>query len=509
MMQVSVHRSLDIYRVSHNRNFNFSIEEITMPLVIFKKPPAITGPVSTGGIITTQGDDKIHTFRSSGNFQVVSGSGNVEYLVVAGGGSGGPAQGPTNTFAGAGGGAGGFKTNATKDYAVTAGAYTVTIGAGGAATQTTTNNGSDSVFDTITSLGGGFGAYGPDTPFEASNGGNGGSGGGSSNVGTAGTGSGGPYPGGQGSNGGIGTAGTGGSAGGGGAGAVGEADAGAQAGAGGVGVATIISGQSTLYAGGGGSGGYSLGSVAAGAGGTGGGGDGGDQTVGTAGADYFGGGGGGGGPDPGPVSGGNGGSGVVVVRYLSTNPAFTSWNPTDKSSGAVLTNDELTFSDGGGSNYESARGRAIKTSGKYYWEVTVDVLAAGDLLLGIADNLKETVTGVDPTTGGTFVVLSSGGSAFASAGITAAAPSTTAVSDVRMFALDLDNDQMWYGKNGTWDSGNPSTLTSPSATSLTEAGWFPFVSTSTVATETKVTANFGAGAFAHSVPTGFTAGWTS
>lgn len=45
---------------------------------------------ATGGTITTDGDFKVHTFNSSGTFQVTAaGAGTVEYLVIAGGGSGG------------------------------------------------------------------------------------------------------------------------------------------------------------------------------------------------------------------------------------------------------------------------------------------------------------------------------------------------------------------------------------------------------------------------------------
>ena len=66
---------------------------------------------ATGGTVTTSGDYKIHTFTGDGCF-VVSTSGNgalvptggpavVDYLVVAGGGSGGER--------GAGGGAGGYR----------------------------------------------------------------------------------------------------------------------------------------------------------------------------------------------------------------------------------------------------------------------------------------------------------------------------------------------------------------------------------------------------------------
>src|ERR1035437_2360392 len=114
---------------------------------------------ATGGTVTTVGDYKIHTFLSSGTFQVTSGSGNVWSLVIAGGGGGGIS----------GGGGGGMLDSSAYDHAVSVGSYTVTVGTGGAPGV----SGVNSVFDTITSIGGGGGGGG-----DGSNGLPGGSGGG-------------------------------------------------------------------------------------------------------------------------------------------------------------------------------------------------------------------------------------------------------------------------------------------------------------------------------------------
>ena len=93
---------------------------------------------------------------------------NVEYLVIGGGGSGG------NRQHGGGGGSGAYRTSTS--HAVTAQAYTIVVGAGGASpvgsSNTNGNNGSDSSFDNITSIGGGYGGA------FANLGGSGGSGGG-------------------------------------------------------------------------------------------------------------------------------------------------------------------------------------------------------------------------------------------------------------------------------------------------------------------------------------------
>jgi len=81
---------------------------------------------ASGGTVTTSGDYTIHSFTSSGTFTVNSAPADatVEYLVIAGGGSG-----SHNTTEG-GGGAGGYRT--ATGLAISAQAYSITIGAGGA-----------------------------------------------------------------------------------------------------------------------------------------------------------------------------------------------------------------------------------------------------------------------------------------------------------------------------------------------------------------------------------------
>ncbi len=96
---------------------------------------------ATGGAISTSGNYKIHKFTGSGTFQVtqLGDVGTVDYLVVAGG-----ASGSNGTWGGGGGGAGGFRTAA--NLSVGEQSYSVTIGAGGAASNGYGNNGANSVF---------------------------------------------------------------------------------------------------------------------------------------------------------------------------------------------------------------------------------------------------------------------------------------------------------------------------------------------------------------------------
>jgi len=315
---------------------------------------------ATGGTITTSGDFKIHSFTGDGCFAVstlgnspvvpTGGPGNVDYLVVAGGAGGGRGSG-----AGGGGGAGGHRTSFPSAscnagaFPISATTFPITVGGGGVGGQPggiNSSNGSNSVFSTITSAGGGYGGNdNPPTPIRDGN--PGGSGGGSSSGPFNGSGQyycGGPGGNGntppvsppQGNNGGTGYFNFGpgasplyqnvGGGGGGGAGGVG-ANMGvggpAPAAAGGNGSANSITGSSVTRAGGGGGGlQASPSSKSGGAGGPGGGGQGsnlGDGTgpAATAGSTNTGGGGGGGSQGatgPGQIAGA-GGSGVVIIRY--------------------------------------------------------------------------------------------------------------------------------------------------------------------------------------------------
>ena len=163
---------------------------------------------ATGGTVTESGDYKIHTFTGDGCF-VVSKVGNqpsfsnpspeysssgpnfVSYLVVAGGG--GSAAGGAG-----GGGAGGFREGRvlgpsysasplvnSSGLPISATTYPVTVGGGGpggspytGSTYPGGTSGSNSIFSTITSAGGGAGGYGGGGAGGTRIGSNGGSGGG-------------------------------------------------------------------------------------------------------------------------------------------------------------------------------------------------------------------------------------------------------------------------------------------------------------------------------------------
>jgi len=301
---------------------------------------------ATGGTITTVCTNfKVHTFTGPGTFCVSAGAGNLaqaEYLVIAGGGGGG------GQYIGGGGGAGGYRESSgtaggcysvsplgacVSALTLTPGAIPITVGGGGAggnqAGATDAVVGSNSIFSSITSAGGGFGKQDQTNPANPGAGGSGGSGGGGnggdggSNTGqnnVAGTGNTPPVSPPQGNPGGTG-GGSGPTARYGGGGGGGATQGGANAnisgsgtgGNGGAGATSSINGTPTARAGGGGGNNYNGGTQ--GSGGSGGGGAANQNSNGVAGTANTGGGGGGTDSRPGPNSGGAGGSGIVIIRY--------------------------------------------------------------------------------------------------------------------------------------------------------------------------------------------------
>jgi len=127
----------------------------------------------SGGTITEIDGYTVHTFTSSASFEILWSKGdlNIEYLVIAGGGSGGGGNGGQG-----GGGAGGYRTNvpgqvsgrgaaAEGPMSLSRGSYLAAVGAGGG----------NSTFSSITSTRGGNGAGRSGTGGSGGAGGGGGS----------------------------------------------------------------------------------------------------------------------------------------------------------------------------------------------------------------------------------------------------------------------------------------------------------------------------------------------
>lgn len=449
---------------------------------------------------------------------------SVNYLVVAGGGGGGGDC--------AGGGGGGMLTGTLSVTPSTS--YTVTVGAGGLTAYPSTN-GKNSVFSSITAIGGGSGG---DDAYAGGNGGSGGGGGYNAGA-AAGTGTAG-----QGNNGGSGQSGspyaTGG---GGGAGGVGAPYN--TTGNGGPGLASSISGTTTYYAGGGGGRRASPGVGGIGGGGTA------NLTLpaGANGVDGLGGGGGG---------SGNGGSGVVILSYtnaasysgngvgssIGNDATFSSpvdtvdsngntignyavLNPTLNSGSATISNGNLSLYSSNSGAHKIVPATLPISSGKWYFEMTLTGGTPSNAYVAMGlipypvptnsyyTNLPSSVSGTNgfswQTAGSstTWTLWTDYDSAARYVTITTGA--AAAVGDTMQIAIDIDNSKIWAGKNNVWydasggSTGNPSTGANPTANNVNRyisqyGALVPFCSIGQWNTST---VNFGQSPFVFTPPTGF------
>lgn len=209
----------------------------------------------------------------------------------------------------------------------------------------------------------------------------------------------------------------------------------------------------------------------------------------------------------------------IFARFLSDSDVF--YAPT-RSGGAALatfngTADQATLSNGNrtathtSTNTGGARSTAYKSTGKYYFEVTVTTTHGGWDTVGIAIATASYGNIVDDSINGVIVQMG-GGSIYTIAGFGGGKSLGPCVSgDVISVAADLGGQKVWFCRNGgNWNglvitSENPVTglggvaIGDPSA-ALAPAVGFGGPDT---AINDAMTANFGSSAYAYARPTGF------
>jgi hypothetical protein len=465
---------------------------------------------TTNNISLTGGTIQSFTTTGTTSWTAPAGVTQVNYLVVAGGAGGGGGTNAASGASGSGGGAGGLLQGQLT--VVPGNSYTVTVGAGGAAGIATSQGGAggNSVFSSLTAIGGGGGGAGhlytpaPSAGFGVSGGSGGGSGGSTGTTdATFGTGTSG-----QGNNGGTNTANGNNSRagnGGGGAGSVGgNSIQNTPPGAAGAGLASSITGSSLTYAVGGAGAPWNTGGTgASGAANTGNGGAGGTGDA-----------------SGGAYSGGAGGSGIVIISYgagvtydsMTDVPTLTSAtaanyaviNPLVVSSANALSNGNLTYVSSAAGN----RTVTLNGSFKQYGELTI---GSGNLsAFGLATSTADLTQNPGITNVGLYGIYdNSGGFFLISNGTTITSIATqTSAGVVFQLAYDAAGGKLWIGRNNVWydsalgTTGNPSAGTNPTLSGLA-ANLFMFVGSGNFSTT--YNCNFGQQPFQYTPPTGFVA----
>jgi hypothetical protein len=198
-----------------------------------------------------------------------------------------------------------------------------------------------------------------------------------------------------------------------------------------------------------------------------------------------------------------GGDKVALVSIEEAAPPEpTIWNPADKHADITLSSGDLVATRTAQTVIRAnARSTNPKTSGKHYWEVTVEAIttppSAAFIATAIASDLLSGLLGSDDNTAAYF------GDGFVSNGINSTTIATYTAGDVLGCAIDLDAGEGWFSKNGVFASGDPVTGTGPHFTFTAGTTIYPALMFRNSTDE--LTANFGATAFNTSPPTGFSA----
>jgi len=224
-------------------------------------------------------------------------------------------------------------------------------------------------------------------------------------------------------------------------------------------------------------------------------------------------------------------AGTLTKTESSPSNVFCTLNPLDafNTSGRTLSNGNNTYTTSSGNNSEVA-GTLAASSGKYYFETKI-VSQSGST----GSSAKYGVIGVKKINKGTLAageaatIYSDGRKNNGYDSVNNATPGYT-LNDIVQVALDLDNNQIFFGLNGNWgdNAGNfNQTFANATAlyTSLSTVGeWTPYLNKNVTNDNTlTLSANFGNGYFGttavssagtnasgngifeYDVPTGYTA----
>ena len=199
------------------------------------------------------------------------------------------------------------------------------------------------------------------------------------------------------------------------------------------------------------------------------------------------------------------GSSYGVGNYSVINPVSTLNGPTIQSG-------NLEFVGVNTSSYRIATGTIGSSSGKWYWEATINTApgtgenaSVGITSKSYAGAITNSYLGNQGTEWG--LLLDSGPSNYSKSHSTLTSYSTAVSNgDVVQIAYDIDAGKIWFGRNGTWfASGDPASGANAAYTDLVAGTtYYPAVDI-LCATSKTFYINFGQRPFAFSVPSGFKA----
>ena len=176
------------------------------------------------------------------------------------------------------------------------------------------------------------------------------------------------------------------------------------------------------------------------------------------------------------------------------------WNPADKNANISLSNGDLTAT-ATDTSWKSVRATEGKSSGKWYWEVKIDVSAGDHNMIGTGSSSATLDHYVGNDSYGYGYNGYNGYKFYDGSGVVYG--STYGLNDIIGVALDLDNGKIWVSKNNVWQaSGDPAAGTNEMFSGLSGT-FYPMFSP--YENTNAGTARFASGDLSYTPPSGFSA----
>lgn len=203
---------------------------------------------------------------------------------------------------------------------------------------------------------------------------------------------------------------------------------------------------------------------------------------------------------------------VGQTQVFSAVASPTVWNVADSGAGILLGVDQLTASEDGVVNsgaWRSVRSTSSKAAGKFYFEATINALTTG-MMVGLANAAATLASFVGGDANGIgwqpgFHAIWNNSSQIADNG-------TTTVGQTIGIAADIVAGKRWFynPSTGLWNNAalsaeNPATGAGGLVAIVLTGELFAGYSVVNSSSQDSATANFGAAAFVHPLPSGFTA----
>ena len=189
-------------------------------------------------------------------------------------------------------------------------------------------------------------------------------------------------------------------------------------------------------------------------------------------------------------------------RGTGTIANAATFSPEYRHSNIALSNGDRTSTKTTANGYALVGTAEAKTSGLWYFEVTVENLVTGEIAIGLGDYLTNIANFLGA--GSNSIGYAWDGRVVMSNAPQSNPPASFTSGDIISVAYDAPNRRVHFRKNGgSWaNSGNPAAGTG----GYVVAGTQPLIPmTYLYYTGSIVTANFGASAFAYTPPAGFSA----